>query len=180
VAALGLLGFVVQVGGVAIYFGSQMREAGDYPYQRALSDPRFMSESHWNPNYTPIAGHWRMLVRNLREHAAGRYPRLSLAASGGPEASRIGVPEAQAATLTHGFDVWPAYAVYAGMPVLLVLVVWGVLWLVAWAYFTWAWGLAGAMSLAPRAARPAEMAKDENAETGAESERPTWSMTERR
>src|SRR5262249_35686597 len=76
--ALGLLGAAVQVGGVAIYFGSQMREAGDYPYTRALSDPRFMNESHWNPYYTPIAGHWRMLARNLGEHLSGHVPRVSL------------------------------------------------------------------------------------------------------
>ena len=54
--------FETQIGGVAIYFGAQMREAGDYPYTLPLGHPRFMSDSHFNPRFSPIAGHWRMLV----------------------------------------------------------------------------------------------------------------------
>lgn len=60
-ALLAVLGVLVQIGGVAVYFGAQMREAGDYPYTRALEDPRFMSESHFNPRFSPIVDHWRML-----------------------------------------------------------------------------------------------------------------------
>src|SRR5207247_6569888 len=43
--ALGTLGLIVQLGGVGIYFGAEMREVGDYPYRLPLSDPRFMHAS---------------------------------------------------------------------------------------------------------------------------------------
>src|SRR5262249_11464111 len=74
---LGTVGLLVQLGGVGIYFGAQMREAGDYPYTRPLSDPEFMKESHFQPRSSPILGHWRMLIRNTREHLERRLPILS-------------------------------------------------------------------------------------------------------
>jgi hypothetical protein len=80
--ALAILGVLVQIGGVSVYFGAQMREAGDYPYRLSLDDPRFMSDSRWNPRFTPIAGHWRMLIRNVREHLNGHAPRVLGGASG--------------------------------------------------------------------------------------------------
>ena len=64
VVALGLAGVAVQKGGVFIAVGAEMREVGDYPYTLPLSDPRFMSDSHWNPYYAPIAVHWRMPCRD--------------------------------------------------------------------------------------------------------------------
>ena len=173
---LGALGVAVQIGGVAIYFGSQMREAGDYPYTRAISDPRFMSESHWNPNFSPIVGHWRMLARNLDEHVHGHVPRVSLSGEGA--ASRLGVPDAQAEQLTHGFDLWPAYAVYAGLPAPFVLAVWGGLWLLALVYASWAWRWASAMELRPRRA-PSATPQEPHDEAPADA-RPSWSMTEPR
>ena len=77
--ALLALGAFVQIGGVAIYFGAQMREAGDYPYRLPLDHPRFMSDSHFNPRFSPIADHWRMLLRNAGEHLRGQAPRLTVA-----------------------------------------------------------------------------------------------------
>jgi hypothetical protein len=135
---LALAGFLVQVGGVGIHFGAQMREAGDYPYTRALSDPRFMSESHFNPSFSPILGHWRMLIRNTREHLRGERPRLeSLGASndaapkdasvttgapttardaGAAAEQRIGISAADQSRLLHALDFWWLYAAYAGLP----------------------------------------------------------------
>jgi hypothetical protein len=49
---LAIAGLLVQIGGVAIHFGAQMREAGDYPYTLPLNDPHFMSDSHFNPAYS--------------------------------------------------------------------------------------------------------------------------------
>jgi len=43
VVVLGLAGIAVQKGGVFISIGAQMREAGDYPYELPLTDPRFMT-----------------------------------------------------------------------------------------------------------------------------------------
>jgi hypothetical protein len=111
--ALGLVGLLVTLGGVGIYFGAQMREAGDYPYTLSLEDPRFMSDSHFNPGFSPIAGHWRMLARNVGEHLRGELPRLT--GAGTPDA-RLGLGEADQAALLHGLDFWWAYALYAGTP----------------------------------------------------------------
>jgi hypothetical protein len=141
---LAVAGLLVQVGGVAIYFGAQMREAGDYPYTRALNDPRFMSESHFNPRYTPIAGHWRMLVRNASEHVHGQAPRVSVASApaatpesplgpGGGAApdARLGIgaeDQARASRADSG-----GFASYAGIPLMpiafaLGLLLFAVLW----------------------------------------------------
>jgi hypothetical protein len=134
VGALALAGFLVQLGGVGIYFGAQMREAGDYPYTRPLSDPSFMVESHFNPARTPIAGHARMLARNAAAHLAGAWPRITPGAPAAPpdatapgtgslpgavstvERERLAVPPAQVEALTRGLDFWWTYAAYAGLP----------------------------------------------------------------
>jgi hypothetical protein len=109
--ALGALGLLVTLGGVGIYFGAQMREAGDYPYTLPLEDPRFMSDSHFNPRFSPIAGHWAMLARNLGEHLQGALPRISGAVAPG---ARLGLSPADQAELLRGLDFWWLYALYAG------------------------------------------------------------------
>jgi len=111
--ALGMIGLLVQVGGVFIYFGAQMREAGDYPYTLPLEDPHFMSDSHFNPRFTPIAGHWKMLIRNAGEHLRGEMPKLTGAGDPDP---RLGVSTEDQRSLLHGLDVWWLYARYAGLP----------------------------------------------------------------
>ena len=111
-ALLALAGLVVQIGGVAIYFGAQMREAGDYPYTLPLDHPRFMSDSHFNPAFSPIAGHWRMLSRNLAEHLRGAAPRLS---GGGAADPRLEVSIADQQRLLHALDLWWLYLIYAGV-----------------------------------------------------------------
>ncbi len=104
-----VLGVIVQIGGVGIYFGAQMRDAGDYPYTRSLEHPRFMSDSHWNPRFSPIAGHWRMLARNASEHLRGRPPRLGIGQEGGERDARTGVAPADQTALLHAIDVWWLY-----------------------------------------------------------------------
>ena len=119
-AALGLAaaGLLVTLGGVAIYYGAQMREVGDYPYRLALDDPHFMEASHFNPRYTPVVGHWRMLVRNLGEHLRGEWPRLG--GAGAPDA-RLGVSAEDQHRLLHALDFWWAYALYEGVPAIPLL-----------------------------------------------------------
>lgn len=112
--ALGALGLLVQLGGVSIHFGAQMREAGDYPYTLALSDPRFMSDSHFNPRFSPILGHWRMLARNIAEHAHGDVPRLT---GRGQIDERVGIGRGDQARMLHALDFWWLYMLYAGLPV---------------------------------------------------------------
>ncbi len=116
---LALAGLVVQLGGVSVYFGAQMREAGDYPYRLALNDPRFMSDSHFNPAFSPILGHWRMLGRNLGEHLRGDLPRLDPGEATDP---RLGVGEADQRRLLHALDYWWLYAAYAGFPSAAILI----------------------------------------------------------
>lgn len=110
--ALGALGLIVQLGGVGIYFGAQMREAGDYPYTLPLDHPRFMSDSHFNPRYSPIAGHWRMMLRNLGEHVRGQWPRIG---AGGTPDARLGVSAEDQESLLHALDLWWLYLAYAGV-----------------------------------------------------------------
>ena len=132
VGALAVCGLLVTLGGVAIYFGAQMREAGDYPYTRALDDPSFMAESHFNPWRSPIAAHWRMARRNTELFITGRSPRLTpqetavrpnVELEAAPargissvEGERLAVPAGEVQGLTRALDFWWAYAIAAGVP----------------------------------------------------------------
>ncbi|HVP39859.1 MAG TPA: hypothetical protein VMS93_11825, partial [Candidatus Saccharimonadales bacterium] len=133
-----LVGALVQWGGVSIYYGSYLREAGAYPYTRAFEDPRFLEDVHWVPNFSPIVGHWGMFRRNLAEHLRGRWPRVTLAEGAAAEPAgagaggalsegglrrlelgqRAGVPariplsEADQARMLHGLDFWFLYPLY--------------------------------------------------------------------
>jgi len=128
---LGLAGLLVQIGGVSIHFGAQMREAGDFPYSLPLKDPRFMSDSHFNPAFSPITEHWRMLIRNAGEHLRGRAPRLSGAGDADP---RVGVSAEDQERLLRALDYWWLYTGYAGLPRLPVALALGaLLGLLAWA-----------------------------------------------
>ena len=120
--ALGVLlataGLAVQLGGVSIYFGAQMREAGDYPYTLSLNDPSFMHESHFVPGHSPILGHWRMLIRNGKEHLARRLPKLGAGEDIDP---RLGIGAQDQAAMLHALDFWWLYAAYAGVPPLAIV-----------------------------------------------------------
>jgi hypothetical protein len=133
--ALAIAGLVVTLGGVGIYFGAQMREAGDYPYTLALDDPHFMEASHWNPRYTPIAGNWRMLGRNLGEHLRGEAPALG---QGGAVDPRTGITHDEEQALLHAIDVWWLYAGYAGIPKVAL----GIAAIALLAGAVWAWARA--------------------------------------
>ncbi|NOT35170.1 MAG: hypothetical protein HOP12_13570 [Candidatus Eisenbacteria bacterium] len=121
---LALAGLLVQLGGVGIHFGAQMRSAGDYPYRLALSDPRFMSDAHFNPRFSPILGHWRLLIANASAEARGDAPRLELSAaapaaidsSAAAPPGRLGVSAVDQAQLLRALDFWWTYAAYAGLP----------------------------------------------------------------
>ncbi|MCC6350602.1 MAG: hypothetical protein IT347_13535 [Candidatus Eisenbacteria bacterium] len=111
--ALGIAGLLVTLGGVGIHYGAEMREVGDYPYTTALDDPRFMEASHFNPRFSPIAVHWRMLADNITAHLHGDLPVLG---SGGPVDPRLGISATDQHALLRAIDVWWLYARYAGLP----------------------------------------------------------------
>jgi hypothetical protein len=113
VHALVVLGIVVQLGGSAIYFGSYMRELGEYPYQRDFSDPLFMVRSHFVPNHSPVVGHWRLLARNLRLLAGPDRPQLGLR---GDATGRLPISADDRDKLRYVVDFWFCYGLYAGMP----------------------------------------------------------------
>lgn len=110
---LGLAGLVVTLGGVGIHYGAEMRAVGDYPYTRALEDPHFMEASHFNPRFSPIAMHWRMLGQNAAMHLRGDLPALG---AGGAVDPRLGISPADQQALLRAIDVWWLYARYAGLP----------------------------------------------------------------
>lgn len=113
VYALLVLGIIVQIGGSAIYFGSYMRELGEYPYQRDFSDPLFMVRSHFVPNDSPLVGHWRLLVRNLRLLAGPDRPALGLQ---NDAPGRLPLAEEDRDKLRYVVDFWFCYGLYAGAP----------------------------------------------------------------
>jgi hypothetical protein len=110
---LAVTGLIVQVGGVAIYFGSYMREIGEFPYTREFSDPHFLADSHFIPNYSPVYGHWKMLVRNVRLHMQDKLPDVSLTSYGEAKA-RIPLDEGARKELLTGLDFWFTYLLYVG------------------------------------------------------------------
>ena len=112
---LGVAGLIVTLGGVGIHFGAEMRSVGDYPYTLALDDPHFMEVSHFNPRFSPIAEHWRMLTANTAVHLRGAHPVIGRAGAVDP---RLGISAADQQALLGAIDVWWLYALYAGLPAL--------------------------------------------------------------
>ena len=110
---LAAIGLLVQIAGVGIYFGAEMREVGDYPYVRALDDPHSLESSHFNPRYSPIAEHWKILTQNTAAHLRGDLPQLG---QGGPADPRLGISVGDQQVLLKAIDVWWLYARYAGIP----------------------------------------------------------------
>ncbi len=116
---LTVAGLVATLGGVTIYFGSYLRAAGEYPYTREFTDPRFMADTHFNPAFSPLSGHWRMAVDNLEQHLSGHHPHVT-PQTYDPQA-RLPVDAEQAEQLLGGFDLWWCYLWYAGGPLALGL-----------------------------------------------------------
>ncbi len=113
-----LIGALVQVGGISIYFGMYHREIGEYPYQRSFSDPLFLHQSHFIPNYSPIVGHWEMLIRNIAQFSTDGGPRITPLDSD----DRLPLTEVQKTRLLYAVDFWFMYAVYAGFPPVLSII----------------------------------------------------------
>ena len=118
-AAIGLaaIGFIIQIGGVSIYLGNYIREIGEYPYTKEFNDPEFMYKSHFVPNYSPVVGHWRMLVRNAGLALSGERPQLTI----GDTNSRIPLTKETQSNLLYTLDFWFMYAWYAGVQPALII-----------------------------------------------------------
>ena len=108
---LSAIGLAIQVGGVSIYLGSYIREIGEYPYTKEFSDPEFLYKSHFVPNYSPIVGHWEMLVRNIPINLSSEKPRFAIADT----ERRIPLSEETQPNLRYTLDFWFMYGWYAGI-----------------------------------------------------------------
>lgn len=109
--ALATIGFIIQVGGVAVYLGNYMREIGEYPYARSFDDPESLYKLHFIPNYSPVVGHWEMLVRNVQLHFTDQKPSFKLANT----EERIPLSPEEAKNLKYTLDFWFMYLSYAGV-----------------------------------------------------------------
>lgn len=116
-AALILLGLLVHVGGVSVYYGTYFRVIGEFPYEREISDPLFLYKVRYIPNYSPTWGQFEMAVRNWRGFLWGERPTIEIAKNG----KRIPLSETDREKLNNTLDLWFAYAYYAGGPFVLCL-----------------------------------------------------------
>ena len=116
---LAIIGVIVQCGGVSIYFGNYLRSIGEYPYTKQFDDAEFMERSHFNPAYSPITGHWEMLLRNAQEHFSGNIPQLLPQETTGSQ--RIPLAEKDQRQLLRTFDYWFTYGMYAGFSRIVLL-----------------------------------------------------------
>lgn len=114
---LMILGSLIHVGGVSVYYGTYFRVIGEFPYQREFSDPLFLYKARYIPNYSPAWGQLEMAVRNWNAFVRGEQPILQIAR--GEE--RIPLSEDDREKLSDTLDLWFAYAYYAGLPLSLCL-----------------------------------------------------------
>jgi hypothetical protein len=120
---LAIAGFVIQLGGVSIYLGSYLRYIGEFPFTRSFSDPEFMYQSHFVPNYSPVVGHWELLFKAIEKHARGEIGELRIADT----QQRIPLAESDRSKVVYLIDYWFMYAYYAGVKSVWILMAVGVL-----------------------------------------------------
>jgi len=108
---LAVFGFIIQIGGLSIYLGNYIREIGEYPYTKEFNDPEFLYKSHFIPNYSPIVGHWEMIVRNIPVNLSSERPRFAITNT----ERRIPLSEETQSNLRYTLDFWFMYAWYAGI-----------------------------------------------------------------
>ncbi len=123
------LGVIIQLGGTSIYAGTYIREIGEFPYTKSFYDPEFLYKTHFIPNYSPLVGHWRMAIRNIKEHLSGNLPNLIMQQD--QQTQRIPLQEESRSALGHTLDYWFCYPSYVGIhsslfiiaPILLIAII---------------------------------------------------------
>ncbi|MBL7995468.1 hypothetical protein JNM05_08850 [bacterium] len=110
-AALSLcaLGLLIQLGGVSVYLGSYLRYIGEYPYQKDFSDPEFLFKSRYVPEYSPVIGHWELLLVSLEKHMSGEIGIIKI------DNAQERIPIADAQKVIYLIDYWFMYMFYAGI-----------------------------------------------------------------
>lgn len=119
-AAIGLMivGIGIQAGGTSVYLGSYLRWIGEYPFTKSFSDPEFLYKSHFVPNFSPVAGHWKLLFVSIQKHANGEMGPLSITSN----QQRIPLSENDQAKLPYLIDYWFMYAYYGGVRVVWIMI----------------------------------------------------------
>jgi hypothetical protein len=112
-----ILGSLIHVGGISVYYGTYYRVIGEFPYQRERNDPLFLYKARYIPNYSPVWGQFEMAARNWKAFVRGEKPILQIAK--GEE--RIPLSEDDREKLSNTLDLWFAYAYYAGLPLSICL-----------------------------------------------------------
>ncbi|KAB2878101.1 hypothetical protein F9K33_14455 [bacterium] len=109
-AALSLcvIGLLIQLGGVSVYLGSYLRYIGEYPYKKDFSDPEFLYQSRYVPEYSPVIGHWKLLFVSLEKHMSGEIGIIKI------DDAQKRIPIADAQKVIYLIDYWFMYMFYAG------------------------------------------------------------------
>lgn len=110
--ATAMAGLLVQTAGVAVNYAAYFREVGAYPYKRSFYDLRFMEDVHFNPAFSPVVGHWKILARIARGEEG--WERISL--GGSRVEGRVPVGDERADVFRRGLDLWFIHFYRAGLP----------------------------------------------------------------
>ncbi len=116
-AALTIIGCIVQFGGSAIYFGNYARTIGEYPYTRTYDDAEVIYRTRYIPIYSPVIGHWRILIENIKYHCDHERIELKL----NDVRSRIPIEESEFGSALKTIDFWFMYAYYLRWPTPLII-----------------------------------------------------------
>lgn len=103
------LGLMIQLGGLSVYLGSYLRYIGEYPYTKDFSDPEFLYKSRYEPSYSPVIGHWKLLGLSLEKHVSGDVGVLKI------DDAQKRIPVADDNVIMYLIDYWFMYMFYAGI-----------------------------------------------------------------
>ncbi len=103
------IGFLIQLGGTSIYLGSYLRYIGEFPYTRDFSDPEFLYKSRYEPAYSPVIGHWKLLGVSVQKHLTGEIGKIEITDS------QKRIPLSDPNAVIYLIDYWFMYMFYAGI-----------------------------------------------------------------
>lgn len=108
-------GLLIQLGGTSVYLGSYLRYIGEYPYTKDFSDPEFLYKSRYEPAYSPVIGHWKLLGVSVQKHLNGEIGKIEITDS------QQRIPFSDPNTVIYLIDYWFMYMIYAGIKMVWIL-----------------------------------------------------------
>lgn len=112
-------GLLVQLGGTSVYLGSYLRYIGEYPYTKDFSDPEFLYKSRYEPAYSPVVGHWKLLGVSVQKHLTGEMGKIEITDS------QDRIPFSDPNIVIYFIDYWFMYMLYAGIKTVWIAVMVG-------------------------------------------------------